>query len=166
MVREATLTDSDVVSGLMERLYYMQYVARPDIYRAPNKQLLKSIFEKILSDRCAKIFLYEIGGDVIGFCRCQVDCNVALNDTPGYVVSYDIRYINEKWLTIEEIFVVEAFRKIGVGRKLFERAKVYAKECGATKLELSVWHFNEGARQFYERMGMTVRTRDMELTIE
>ena len=54
---------------------------------------------------------------------------------------------------LEDIFVLQEFRKSGMGRKMFSRCVEIAseKECG--RMEWSVLKWNENAIKFYERIG-------------
>jgi GNAT superfamily N-acetyltransferase len=56
-------------------------------------------------------------------------------------------------LHLEDIFVVEAARGRGVGRKLMARLAAIAAERNCARLDLSVLHWNP-ARRFYDRLGM------------
>ena len=75
-------------------------------------------------------------------------------------------YYDMKILEINDMCVNEKARGKNIGRQLVNRAKDYAREIGAIRLELTVWGFNKNARQFYEQIGMTERTIRMEMIIE
>ena len=49
-----------------------------------------------------------------------------------------------------------------VGSALFEFAKEEAKRLGCYELTLNVWEGNDGARHFYEKMGMKPKETQME----
>ena len=56
-------------------------------------------------------------------------------------------------LHLEDIFVAEAARARGVGRKLMARLAAIAAERDCVRLDLTVLHWNP-ARRFYDRLGM------------
>ena len=56
-------------------------------------------------------------------------------------------------LYIEDIFVRPAFRRYGVGRKLFGFLSQTAHEQRCCRVELSVLNWNEQAIQFYKKLG-------------
>ena len=56
-------------------------------------------------------------------------------------------------LHLEDIFVADAARGRGVGRKLMARLAAIAAERDCARLDLSVLHWNP-ARRFYDRLGM------------
>ena len=63
-------------------------------------------------------------------------------------------YMNErKFVHVEEFCVDENCHRQGVGRKLMEALRADAAENHCPLIELDVWAFNEGARQFYESVG-------------
>ena len=56
-------------------------------------------------------------------------------------------------LYIEDIFVRPAFRRFGVGRRLFGFLSRIAREQGCCRIELSVLNWNQQAIQFYQKLG-------------
>jgi len=66
-------------------------------------------------------------------------------------------------LEIDDLCVDEKAQNKGIGRLLFEHAKDYAIEIDAAHIELTVWKFNNKARQFFEHLGMDERICRMEM---
>lgn len=56
-------------------------------------------------------------------------------------------------LIINHVAVSPGARRRGVGTKLVERVFELALELRIERVEIDFWHFNESARQFFERMG-------------
>lgn len=56
-------------------------------------------------------------------------------------------------LYIEDIFVDEDLRGLGVGRELFRELIAAAEREGCGRMEWSVLDWNKSARDFYERVG-------------
>jgi GNAT superfamily N-acetyltransferase len=54
-------------------------------------------------------------------------------------------------LFIEDIFVLEEYRKMGVGKKLFDFLKQTAKEAGCGRIEFTVLKWNKLAQWFYNK---------------
>ena len=63
---------------------------------------------------------------------------------------------------IGDLCVRSDHRGRGIGRELYRAMKEKAREMGLVRIELMVWAFNESAKRFYERLGMTVRSDTME----
>ena len=72
----------------------------------------------------------------------------------------------QKSAHVDDILVLGEFRRKGVGTALYEEALCRAKRFGAEHLELMVWAFNESARKFYEKCGMTLRSFVMDMKLE
>ena len=53
-------------------------------------------------------------------------------------------------LFLEDIFVLEEYRKHGVGKKMIEFLKDKAKREGCGRIEFTVLKWNKSAQQFYE----------------
>ncbi len=54
-------------------------------------------------------------------------------------------------LYIEDIFVLEEYRRRGVGQKMFDRCKAIAKREGCGRIEFTVLKWNRSAQAFYEK---------------
>ena len=155
MVREACLSDFAGISHLENQVFYMHLNARPDMIKPKEEPFSRAYFETCLADENMKIFVYEAAGEILGHCFVR---QWAYENHPMY---YD-----GKILEIDDFCVDENARGKQIGRKLFHRAKAYAKEIGAVRIELTVWSFNENAREFYEHLGMAERTRRMQMCVE
>lgn len=59
-----------------------------------------------------------------------------------------------KWVCLDNIFVLPAYRRRGIAASLFGEVEVWAKEHSAARLELHTWDFNKSAIAMYEAMGM------------
>ncbi|MDF2718958.1 MAG: yyaR [Paenibacillus sp.] len=68
-----------------------------------------------------------------------------------------------KYAYIEDIAVDRSFRKHGVGRKLIEQAKVWAKTGGMPGIMLETQNNNVRACKFYENCGFVLGGFDMRL---
>ena len=47
-----------------------------------------------------------------------------------------------------------------------ERTQAWGTQSGASRIELTVWAFNEQARHFYDQMGLRPRHTVMELPLQ
>jgi GNAT superfamily N-acetyltransferase len=57
------------------------------------------------------------------------------------------------WVSVDDIFVTPEYRSLGVGKALFESARSWAKERGASGISLQVAVANERGRRFYQNLG-------------
>ena len=96
--------------------------------------------------------------------RLRRDC---LSDKPKYqafmgkigdkYVSYIIFFFTYSsflaltTLFLEDIFVLEEYRRKGVGKKMFDFLKATAKREGCGRIEFTVLKWNTSAQKFYEK---------------
>ena len=88
---------------------------------------------------CFECLLAEAGGEAVG---------IAIH-RPAYS-TFDGR----PGLYVEDLFVAESARGLGIGRLLMARLAVLARERGCSRMSLSVLHWNP-ARAFYDHLGFT-----------
>jgi len=153
MIREACLSDFNAIFDLENQVFNIHLNARPDMIK-PRMSFNKEHYETSLNDENIKIFVYEENNEVLGYC---------ITKKWGY--SNHHLFYDMTILEINDMCVDEKARGKSIGRQLFNRAKDYAKEIRAVKIEFSVWKFNKNARQFYEHLGMTERIARMESII-
>ena len=149
IIRTAILNDIENILSLGDQIFEIHSKARPDRFKKKpvNYEYLKSIIEgnnKIL-------FIAEDNNKVIGYC---ILCIYEIKNHPMFNDAININ--------IEDFCVDKNFRKKGVGKKLFENIKIYAKENNVQYIELSVWEFNQNAIEFYKKMGMEIKLNIME----
>ncbi len=65
-------------------------------------------------------------------------------------------HLGERSSCIRQLFVAPKFRRLGVGRRLVERCCQLADVYGSETLGLQLAPNNEGAWQFYKRLGFLV----------
>jgi ribosomal protein S18 acetylase RimI-like enzyme len=153
-IRRATVTDTDGVMRLLRYNTGFHHLHRPDIFKAGSKKYDDAAFAALLEDEKKPVFVAVTDdGYVAGFCFCQErrDKHAVLND---FLTLY-----------IDDICVDENYRRLGIGRRLFETARGYAEQIEAKYIDLNVWEFNADAVRFYESCGFTTRQRKMEMKL-
>lgn len=71
-------------------------------------------------------------------------------------VTYDTLTVGQI-VTLNDIYVVPEYRRLGVGRALLESSRGYCRDHGFTRLEWVTAPDNAAAQGFYESMGATKR---------
>ncbi len=66
-------------------------------------------------------------------------------------------------IIIDNIFVVERYRRRGLGRALMAQAQKSARKRGCDLIELEVANSNQTALNLYAKLGFTIRTQTLEL---
>jgi GNAT superfamily N-acetyltransferase len=131
-IRPAVSEEVERVLGLYEWLFAPPGSIPPawDPERARE-----AIAETIAGERSAML-VAEHRGELLGFCSAYIELN-------------SVRYGIRCW--VEDLAVNPEHRSEGVGKKLLDAAKDWARERGATHLELDSGEARQEAHRFYER---------------
>jgi GNAT superfamily N-acetyltransferase len=133
-VRYAKRKDSPGVIDLLVALANFEHLAPPDT--SSKKRILRDIF----STKIVKLF-------------------VAVDNDSKKLVGYALyfftysSFLAQPTLYLEDIFVLEEYRRQGVGKDLFLRCVREAKRHNCGRMEWAVLTWNEKAIQFYEKLG-------------
>ncbi len=132
-IRKCTPDDSAVVFGYIRELIdYHGYLG--------SFELTQDRLKKLIADNDIYSFLALADGRPAGILDCFCRYHTTLT---GRAVLY-----------IEDLFVEEKFRGMGIGKQLFAAAKSIAAEtdCETIELKCAVW--NENSAKFYESLSM------------
>ena len=138
MIRRAVESDIPYLLSLLEQVN----LVRPDIFKKATKYTADEL-KIILKNNDMPIFVYDENGIVF-----------------GYAITFYIQHVNDNILTdiktlyIDDLCVDQNKRKSGIGHKLYEYVKEFAKEQGCYNLTLNVWCSNESALKFYESLDL------------
>lgn len=80
------------------------------------------------------------------------------NGTPvGYAILFETysSFVALPTLYLEDIFILQEYRSLGIGRKLFATCLREAKTRGCGRMEWVVLDWNKTAIRFYEKIGAT-----------
>lgn len=148
VIRPASPSDYEAACALFAQLDQLHARALPDLFQpieGPARP--RAYFAQILADAEGALFVAEQQGALVGLVRCSMR---SAPDLPLFVP--------RRFASIGDLVVDAAFQGRGIGRLLTERAHQWARDLGASEVELVVWEFNAPARAFYERQGyQTVR---------
>jgi len=75
-------------------------------------------------------------------------------------------FVPRRWLQVDNVAVLRAYRGMGIGRALMDEAHAWARAQGLADVELTVWEFNQDAIAFYEALGYTTIVRRLWKGIE
>lgn len=153
-IRPAELSDREKIKPLQKEIADLHHEGRPDLFRTEARYYIEESFSDRMSKEGAVVYVAEHEGEIIGYVFANI---IKYRDHPTYV-DFDSFYI-------DEICVLEKYRRLGVGEALFNRCVEIAREQGCRNLFLQVYSFNTGAITFYERMGMHEMMKRMELTL-
>lgn len=91
-----------------------------------------------IESRDSLVLLAEAGNGIAGFCTAYLDL-------------HSVRFGYRVW--VEDLAVDPRHRSLGIGKALLDSARGWAKERGATHLELDSADSRKDAHRFYEREG-------------
>jgi GNAT superfamily N-acetyltransferase len=131
-IREALPADAGTIVRLIREL--AAYENLVDLVRNTETDVLRDGFGE---RRCFECLLAEADGEAVGLAIHR----------PSYS-TFDGR----RGLYVEDLFVVEKARGLGIGRLLMARLAAIAHERGCSRMSLAVLHWNP-ARDFYRRLG-------------
>ncbi|MCL2412356.1 MAG: GNAT family N-acetyltransferase [Treponema sp.] len=149
-IRIANLLDIEKIMVLEEQAFKLHSEARPDLIGKHTVNI-----KGIIEDNNREVFVVDNENEIIGFCIVSV-----------FEIKNHFMYPDMTNIEIDDFCVDEKYRQKGIGKKLFEKVKLYAKEKRAQYITLTVWDFNKNAKNFYEHLGMKTRTNRMELKVE
>ena len=137
------ITDLECIDKIAVQVHDCHVDWRPDIFEHTDRIIDKEeLEEKILKQ---EIFVAKIDGKIVGY--------ILLSSKEGKKNGYKYR----KQLEIEAMGVDEKYRNQGIGFKLLEFEKFFAKENKFTDIRLTVNEENENAIHLYEKVGFKAR---------
>jgi GNAT superfamily N-acetyltransferase len=131
-VRPATAAEAEELVPAYEWLF------APPGSRPPRwdpDRALERLRDAIGSD-AARVLVAREGGVLVGFCTAYEDIE-------------SVRFGRRVW--VEDLAVAADRRSLGIGKRLLDAAKEWARSRGATHLELDSSETREAAHRFYER---------------
>ena len=107
----------------------------------PQIEPEESLFDEILSDKNARIFILE-------------DENLPI----GFATLYFYPKLSNKRAFVSELLITSKKRSLGYGSKLLDYIKDYCKSEGVDTIKISTGVENKKAQKFYQKMAVKLRT--------
>ena len=97
---------------------------------------------------------------------CIIDGNICAFAVLHHIKRPETPYMFERdYLDIDEFCVDETFRLRGIGARMIDFIRDFAKSEGFERIELNMWEFNQDALAFYEAVGFSTYRRYMEMKL-
>ncbi len=142
LLRELTLDDYEAILPLFRALDDLHIQARPDCNEYREDIYPKKAHAEVTNDPdCVMFGAFNEENTMIGLVRATVWREPKMVQPTDYVC-------------LDNIYVLPEYRRLGIGRKLFQAVEQWSREKGAARLELHVWDFNQNALAMYRAMGM------------
>jgi len=155
-IRRATEQDIDALMGLYDEFHRFHVVGVPDRLRisepsTPTEQAaLSESLSAILHREDAAMVVVVVGDHVVGLAEVYVH-----QDEPHPLV------VPHRYSHLQSLIISASVRKQGLGRLLVEAAHHWAKERGATEMQLDIWEFEAGPLHFYKHLGYRTLKRHL-----
>jgi GNAT superfamily N-acetyltransferase len=133
-IRPAVSDEVERVLGMYEWLFAPPGSLPP----AWDADRARAAIAEAISAEDSTMLVAEHRADLLGFCSAYIDLN-------------SVRYGVRCW--VEDLAVSPEHRSEGVGKALLDSAKAWARERGATHLELDSGEARTEAHRFYDREG-------------
>lgn len=153
--RRAEEKDIPKVLSLLSQILALHAALRPDIFIPGTTKYTEKELLAVFRDETTPVFVAADETDaVLGYAFCVLK-------TPPFPNTM----LPRKTLFIDDLCVDEACRGQGIGEALFRFVLEKAKAYGCTDVTLNVWEDNDGAKRFYEKLGMRPKETQMELLL-
>ena len=134
-------------------LYHWKFDKTIDVNWPFSEEGINYYKESTQKNNCKTFLAFSDDDEVIGYICCSME-----NE-------YSYRLYKGKKLEITAMFVLDEYRRSGVGRKLVEKAEVYAKENGLSRMFVLCSHDNPKSLEFYRSVGLVDYTVELEKEI-
>lgn len=155
-VRPATERDVDVLITLYNEFHAFHVRGVSDRLRMPDEvdetdqAELRASLSALLKRDDVAIFVAQVGETIAGLAEVYL----RQDEEHPLTIAYRYGYL-------QSLIVSESFRKHGVGKRLVEVVHEWARDRGASEVQLDTWEFAEGPLHFYERLGYRTLRRHM-----
>ncbi|MBR5742006.1 MAG: GNAT family N-acetyltransferase [Firmicutes bacterium] len=151
-IRRAIDKDIPKVMDLLSQVLELHAAIRPDIFIPGTTKYPAEELSAMFRNENAPVFVaVDEADEVIGYVFCE------LRKRP-----FTTNMIQFTSLFIDDLCVDASQRGKHIGEALFRFACEEAKRRGCYEVTLNVWEGNDGARRFYERLGMKPKETQME----
>ena len=151
-IRRAEEKDIPQIIDLLQQVLEIHADIRPDIFISGTTKYTNSELADMIKDDNKPIFVAVNEEDVcVGYAFCQIKEQPFSNNMVPFTSIF-----------IDDLCVDSSVRGQHVGKHLFEYVKDEARKLGCYEVTLNVWTGNTSAENFYEKMGMKTKERQME----
>ena len=155
LIRKAEIKDIDEILFLLSDVLELHARIRPDIFESGHTKYTKEELINKLCEENFHIYVGEISNKVVAYAMCIIEL-------PKF--THTMKKV--KTMFIDDIEVNPEYRGQGLGRELFEYLKEEAKRLNCYNITLNEWEGNDGARKFYEKLGMKPQKTTLELILK
>lgn len=134
----------DIIAKLNKHVHDLHVKLYPQYFKEYNYASMKSFFKSIIRNDNFIFLLLEDDHEAVGYAWIEV---VDHQETP-FTKAYRSVYVHH-------ISVDETKRSKGYGTKLMDKIYEISISKGIELVQLDYWSENQGAKNFYEKLGFT-----------
>lgn len=134
-------------------LYHVEIL--PEVFKKVDLLRTKDYILSWINNNDSDYIVAVQDNVVIGF------LNIKKSNYPNYPIFRRVEFA-----LIEDCVVDKNFRRKGIGKLLFEKAKKWMKKRNINKIQLNVWSANKSAISFYKNLGFKPISEKMELNLK
>ncbi len=154
-IRQAGSGDLALLGCLNRDVQALHALAHPDLFQATtDDQRVAEWFSAFLAEPGATALIGEVAGQAVGFALGKVEHKPVNPFRSAITVGL-----------VDQLSVRPAHQHHGYGGQLLDALIARFRQAGVRRVELSVWSFNEQARNFYRQRGFTTAQERMVLPI-
>ncbi|WP_462413224.1 GNAT family N-acetyltransferase [Neobacillus sp. Marseille-QA0830] len=150
----ANIRDFDAVNLIVKEGQDEHSEALPHIFQKVDQVMPSTYFCELLEDPKIDILVAKVSANVVGFAVVELKLSPPFDSLTPRTYAY-----------INDFGVKSTYRRIGIGKALFDACVEWSKNKGAESLDLNVWEFNHKAISFYESLGMKTNSRKMTMSL-
>ena len=154
-IRNAEQKDTRQILNLLRQVLELHAAIRPDIFIPGTTKYTEDELHSIFTDPSRRTYVAVDENDaVVGYVFCEIKEHMHA----GSIIPHTELYI-------DDLCVDSGARGQQIGKQLFRYVQQAAKQMGCCVVTLNVWTGNDGAKAFYEKMGMQPRSTKMEIKL-
>ena len=146
IITRATIKDIDQILNLLSQVLEIHANIRGDIFNHGVTKYQKEELIEMMKDDNNPIYVIKKDDKVLGYAFCQI----IINKHPHLTKIHKTFYI-------DDFCIDEKYRRQHIGETLFGFIKEEATRLDMDEITLNEWVGNEGAKTFYEKMGLKAR---------
>lgn len=147
-------TDAALLCELNKDLQNLHHTMYPLQFKKHRTEALLPAFEAMLARINSHAYVAWQGNEALGYIMLFVQ------DRAESAFQYEMLVLH-----LDQIFVYELYRPLGVGRLFMDHVKALALEMGADRVQLDHWTANDRARSFFKKSGFSYFNERMEYVL-
>lgn len=154
IIETAKLEHYETVNEIVKEGHDEHALALPHLFKKVEHAMPRSYFNELLADPDSDVLVATLNEEMVGFAVMELKVAPDFDSMMPRVFAY-----------MNDFGMKESYQKRGYGKELFDACVKWAKQRGASSLDLNVWEFNQNAITFYSQRGLESVSRKMTLPL-